>query len=293
MIRLADENMLPRLRRMWQTCFDESKEYTEFVFSNLLHSSQMLVHTGEDGRPAAMLNWKLLRFTTPRATVTGAYIFGVATLPEYRRRGLSRTLMSKLHTILQERGVSLACLIPAEVSLFNLYRGQGFETVFFYRRLNVAANDIPKSSGGVLSVAKLEEMEKTRNAFFAGSSLFGAWDKRHLRYTGLECRFYSGEALRFSGRGGTGYAVCYPKKDGGILVKELCAAHNDLPALLAALHTRFGAAAYDLRLPADFPPYPGDSTVETLPLAMVKWYDNNKRPAGEIGGAPWFAFGLD
>lgn len=295
MITIANESMLPRLRRIWQTCFEDDAKGTDFVFSKLLNPAQMLVDTDDNGRPTAMINWKLLRFTTPRGAMAGAYVYGVATLPEYRGQGISGRLMSALHPILEKEGAGLSCLVPASASLFDFYEKQGFETYFSYKRLSVAWNAIkPSRAEGVLSKTDPSRLEELRGTVFSGSALFGAWDGAYLRFTGEECAFYGGEVLRFSTGGREGYAFCYPRED-GLLVKEAVVDRDDVSTLLAALHSRYRAKSYQLRFPADFPVVgleAGHS--EILPFGMVKWYDMGKRQAvGSMGGAPWFAFGLD
>lgn len=291
MVGRANEDMLPRLKRMWQACFDDTREGMEFVFSNLLTPSQMLVRTLEDGRPVSMISWKLLPFTTPRASFLGAYVFGVATLPEHRGKGISRTMMSGLHSILQQEGANLACLVPAQPSLFPFYEEQGYQTAFSYRLLSVDAGQLPPSDGnGVLSRWELGQAAELRNQFFSSCSLFGAWDKAYLRFLDKECGFYGGEVLRFSTAGRGGYLVCYPHGAGRILVKEAAVMEQDIPVLLTALHQRYAAKGYDLRLPVR----KGEGE-EPLPFAMVKWYDKEKEglAKGGLGGSSWFAFGLD
>lgn len=293
MIDRADADMLPRLRQIWQTCFDDTPQGTDLVFSHLLHPRQMLVCTTPERQPVAMLNWKLLPFTTTQSTLTGAYIFGVATLPEFRGQGISRRMMSHLHQLLRQEGAVLSCLVPASLSLFDFYGGQGFEPFFSYRLTEVRAEEIEASSqGGTLRRSSLEELEPLRNAAFSQSGLFGAWDKGYLEFVERENSFYGGETLAFSREGREGYAVCQLRETDTLLVREAVVDREDVGSLLAALRQRFGAGRYQLRLPLDFP---GECKGRQTPFAMIKWYEErHKQPiSGGPGGAPWFAFGLD
>jgi len=298
MIRRPDADMLPRLKQIWQQCFGDDARGTDFVFANLLGPMQMLVEVDEGGQPVAMLNWKLLQFQTPEPTapqglrtLAGAYIFGIATLPEHRGKGISTALLGSAHELLAKEGAALACLIPAQGSLFDFYAARGFGTRFFYNRLRLDRTQIPQPRmPGVLSVASLSDFATLRAAAFAGRSLFGAWDEGYLRYVMRECRFYGGEVLRFSCAGSVGYAVCYPRPDGTLLVKEAALQPRSLSAFLAALDTRYHAKNYHIRLPTDFPT---DTKLEITPLGMIKWYDKDCEQAQAQGGAPWFAFGLD
>ncbi|MGI6403808.1 MAG: GNAT family N-acetyltransferase [Oscillospiraceae bacterium] len=293
MIGRANETMLPCLKHIWQTCFDDTPQGTDFVFSHLLHPQQMLVYTPQPNQPVAMINWKLLPFTTPTSTLMGAYIFGVATLPQYRGKGISRQMMSHLHQVLQQEGAALSCLVPASASLFSFYSAQDFEPFFFYRLAEVAAEEIKAASHkATLTPTSLERLEPVRNQAFAGRRLFGAWDTGYLQFAQQENAFYGGETLEFSCQGRTGYAVCQIREKDTLLVRELVVDPQDVDTLLAALHQRFGAKGYQLRLPVDFP---GQPSGKDTPFAMIKWYDqsHSQSTSGEPGGAPWFAFGLD
>ena len=290
MIKKADAHMLPHLKMIWQVCFGDDPKGVDFVFDNLLNPAQMLVQTDENDRPVAMLNWKLLRFTSPGQSFSGAYIYGVGTLPEQRGKGISTALMEKAHELLQRQAVQLSCIVPAEKSLFDFYAARGFETWFYHKTVRISREDIPKPSRqGVLSAAALEDLHKQRSQAFGSRALFGDWDAGYLRYTGRECRFYGGEILRFSTEGSQGYLACYPRAD-GILVKEAAVAAGEIGTLLAALDARYRAKHYELRLPVDFE-LKEEWAAEILPFAMVKWYD--KKNAPDMGCAPWFAFGLD
>ena len=294
MITHPDENILPHLKRIWQTCFLDSEKYTSFVFEKLMSARQMLVKLDDDARPVSMLSWKPLRFMAPGLDFIGAYIFGVATLPEYRGKGISTALMDDLHRILIEEGAALSCLVPASPSLFEFYVHRGFETHFYYKKIAIEGSAVPEAVGGELTPARFADLEDLRTAAFGESSLFGCWDSAYLDYLDEECRrCFGGEVLRFSGSGRDGCVVCYPRPEGAVLVKEAAVHREDIGALLSALHRRYSARRYIIRLPEDHPPE--DLSGEILPFAMVKWYDKEKKAlaVSSLGSAPWFAFGLD
>ena len=296
MIQTATADMLPGLKQLWQTCFDDTAAGTDFVFSNLLHPERILVQA-DAGQPIAMLCWHPLTFTTPSAAFNGAYIFGVGTAPEHRGNGISTALLEKAEDALRGQGVRLSCLVPASESLFDFYAGRGYATQFNYRLLNVSAERIPATDWvGELTPDTVERFAESRDlSAFGGSSLYGSWDEDYMHYTVAECRFWGGELLRFTTFEGDngGYAACYPDGKGGILVKEaFLLSEDDIDDLLATLHTYFGAKHYQLRLPTDFM-LDDKWQAQTLPFAMTKWYYEEDAAAVATGSAPWFAFGLD
>ena len=294
MADIAKPWMLPQLKNIWRVCFGDTAQGTDFVFEHTLSLNRMLVSFDNAGQPVAMLNWKPLEFTTPGARIPGGYIYGIATLPEHRGRGLSSGLIRQADEVLRGQAAKLSCLIPADKPLFGFYAARGFETRFYYKLVRVESDHIPPAAdGGVLTTARLEDFECERAAAFGGRTLFGAWGGEYLGYITRECRFYGGEVLLFSGRGKKGYAVCYRLKGGEVLVKETTLTGQYIPLLLALLDRRYRAGSYQLRLPADFelPRIHGGWGVEILPFGMVKWYDSEV--SGAAGGSPWFAHGLD
>ena len=55
------------------------------------------------------------------------YIYGVATAPEFRRRGLAGKLMREAMRLIGEQGDEAAFLIPSEEWLHGFYAKYGFE----------------------------------------------------------------------------------------------------------------------------------------------------------------------
>ena len=292
MIVQATPDMLPALIKIWVVAFGDPPAHIEFIFDNLLSPADILVKVDDRGSPAATLVTKEVRFISGGQSFAGAYVMGVATLPKHRGKGYASALVQEADVRLKAAGRELACLLPANMGLFDFYAARGYHTKFYYKLLEVTGEGIPTDGkGGVLSPALLEDLAALRAKAFAGSALFGEWDADFLRYHGKECRFFGGEVLRFSHGGGQGYLVCYPKNPSTILVKEAVLPGGEVEPLLTALHARYRAKNYQIRLPSDLS-IPEKWGARTLPFGMVKWYDETL-PQKIAGGAPWFALGLD
>lgn len=120
MIRFSNNADFPVMREIWDACFPEDKAFADIFFSKIY--SKALVYE-QDGMVTSMLH--LLPYTrSDGADVT--YIYGVGTLPEYRRRGHSAALINEtLNTF------DVCILIPGEPWLFGFYEKFGFKTVFY------------------------------------------------------------------------------------------------------------------------------------------------------------------
>ena len=96
----------------------------QFIDSFLIryYSRSRMLTAEYEGRTAAMLN--LLPFESQLGRTT--YIYGVATAPEFRRRGLAGKLMGEAMRLIADRGDDAALLIPSEEWLRGFYAPYGF-----------------------------------------------------------------------------------------------------------------------------------------------------------------------
>ena len=92
---------------MWTAAFGDDEQFIDSFLIRYYSRSRMLTAEYE-GRTAAMLN--LLPFESQLGRTT--YIYGVATAPEFRRRGLAAQLMGEAMRLIADRGDDAALLIP-------------------------------------------------------------------------------------------------------------------------------------------------------------------------------------
>ena len=69
--------------------------------------------------------------------LSGAYIYGVATLPEHRGNSYSRALLNKAIAYSAEMGFDYIVVKPADESLFEFYRRAGFDTTLYSNRYSI------------------------------------------------------------------------------------------------------------------------------------------------------------
>lgn len=111
-------------KELWHTCFGDEEQFIDsFLFR--YYSRRRMLSIERDGRMAAMLH--LLPFESELGRTT--YIYGVATAPEYRGRGLATELMREAMRLAGERGDDALFLIPTpgEEWLRDFYGGFGLE----------------------------------------------------------------------------------------------------------------------------------------------------------------------
>ena len=111
-------------KRLWMTCFDDDEEFVDAFLIRHYDAGLMLAAT-EEGALRAMLH--LLPFTCE--TGRTVYIYGVATDPAFRERGLASRLLREALRRIDAAGIGTALLIPAAGSprLRDFYARFGFE----------------------------------------------------------------------------------------------------------------------------------------------------------------------
>lgn len=129
MIKFANEDTKPLVRQMWKACFGDTDEFLDILFKYKYKNENTLIYFEGD---TAVASLQMLPYTITfyGKTIPFAYMAGLCTLPPYRNKGYMPLLINKSHQILNERGISLAILIPAEDWLYKYYEKFGYTQVF-------------------------------------------------------------------------------------------------------------------------------------------------------------------
>lgn len=114
--------MQPQLRKLWKLVFGDSEEFLTGFFSTA-YSPDRCRCIREEGQIVAALYWLDCGFDGEKL----AYIYAVATHPDFRGGGLCRRLMEDTHAVLAERGYAGAFLMPAEPGLRQMYGKMGYQ----------------------------------------------------------------------------------------------------------------------------------------------------------------------
>ena len=138
MVSLARDGDRADLEKIWLACFGGPPEYLDFYYSRRFRPEETLVWR-QNGRPVSMLTM----MDVTMAGHPGSYIYAVATLPEFRGRGLMRKLDEAACALLKSRGKKFMVLVPAELPLFAMYGRLGYHAAFFLWEKEVAAAAAP------------------------------------------------------------------------------------------------------------------------------------------------------
>lgn len=128
-IQFAAKETAPLVRRMWKQTFDDTDEFLDLFFDCKYKDSNTLIYI-TDNVAAASLQMLPYEINFYGEKIPFAYLAGLCTLPEYRKRGYMAKLIRKAHQVLTERNIPLSILVPAEEWLFGFYEKYGYEKVF-------------------------------------------------------------------------------------------------------------------------------------------------------------------
>ncbi len=110
----------PQLRALWRLSFGDSEEFIAGFFASG-YCPRRCRCAAENGNVAAALYWFDAEFRGQKF----AYLYAVATHPDFRNRGLCRALMADAAACLTGRGYDGALLMPHDVRSAENVRPHG------------------------------------------------------------------------------------------------------------------------------------------------------------------------
>jgi len=110
-----------KLKLLWAKAFGDSPEAIGLFFDTA-YSRQRCRYLEENREVAAALYWLDAEYAGQKF----AYLYGVATDPDHRGKGLCRKLMENTHNDLKKQGYAGAVLMPAEPGLRQMYAKMGY-----------------------------------------------------------------------------------------------------------------------------------------------------------------------
>lgn len=119
MIDRAGKSDIEQLKSIWNQVFKDEKELIEKFFISAFEKSIVYVwrHEGEIASVLYMIPTK----------DEGMYLYALATLPDYRKRGIMSSLIKYSLSQADRMGVKYVFLIPAEKKLYGYYEKLGFK----------------------------------------------------------------------------------------------------------------------------------------------------------------------
>lgn len=208
--RKGDE---PELKNIWRICFGDSDEYINVFFEKIYIPGSAAVAETEEGHICSAMY-------TLEAGVSGGekcgYLYALGTLPEYRGRGIGEAVTRKAAELGFDRGFDLCVTCPASKTLFDYYRGMGFEdfsriSVLEWNGDAIAENNAP----GIMSISldnyMLFREKMLRDDYVKFGRDYMEFLQSSLEYAGGGFFLIEGDCI----------TVAEPDGDTGVRVREL------------------------------------------------------------------------
>lgn len=140
----ASDKIKRDMMELWKSTFHDSSRYIKLVFDTYFKpENAFTVYDGEK-LIAALLGVEY-DFQSPQdngqmGKFRGLYLCGLATRPDYRKRGIMGELMNRVEISAKERDFLMTFLIPADSHLREYYQKKGYVNAS-YRRCEMMKNE--------------------------------------------------------------------------------------------------------------------------------------------------------
>lgn len=120
-------------KALWAAAFGDDGWIDSFFRTAFREENTLAIF--REGQLAAGLSWMQTSCQGRKL----AYLYAVATAPEYRHQGLCRELMAKTQEVLTSRGYDGSVLVPADDGLRQMYAAMGYRNFGGVQNLTLTA----------------------------------------------------------------------------------------------------------------------------------------------------------
>lgn len=173
--------MNDQLERLWGVCFSDPPEAIQDFFSTA-YSPERCRYLERNGQVVSALYWLDGEYQEQKV----AYLYAVATAPDFRGMGLCRKLIAKTHQDLARAGYASALLSPAGEGLRRMYAGMGYRDCCFRREFSCRAG-----KSVALQEVSVTEYAALRRQMLPPEGL--VQEGPTLSFLSTYARFYAGE----------------------------------------------------------------------------------------------------
>lgn len=169
MIRYLKNNEKNSVRLLYENCFNDSQEYTDYYFEKRLPDNGVVVNETEDNQLVSSMH------LVPKNAMVGSlktniiYIYGVGTFIQHRNKGYMKEMFYQVLNDMFTEMEAFTYLIPSNENNAEIYRKMGFEYVMDKCEIRPAENR--KKATHSLILRKAENSDLVRIAIFARVSM--------------------------------------------------------------------------------------------------------------------------
>ncbi|NLF34938.1 MAG: GNAT family N-acetyltransferase [Clostridiales bacterium] len=257
-------------KALWTRCFEDGADLLDYFYDHCCESGDVVtVGAGDRTRAMAVLLSVPLRLPDGR-TVEAGYFYAFCTRPEDRGRGLGALVLDKAHETLKARGCACITTVPANEYSRRYFARHGFSDFFRVRQCGIDTSALPPARpGDAAEPVGPAAYASLREACLAGT-LYSVYSDALLGFQHWLAETSGGGLYRILLDGAAGCAAVGCEGEGRAAVRELLLPDGAALRGLSALAKRLPARRWQVRTPAFQPGLPG---ADTIPFAMIQWYD--------------------
>lgn len=230
--------LIPGLRQLWKIAFGDDDAFLDNFFSLAFAPDRCRCIIAGD-TVAAALYW----FDVSCQGRKMAYLYAVATHPDYRNQGLCRQLMTATHEVLTQQDYAGVVLVPQNQGVIRMYANMGYTTCTTVQEFQASAQD----PAVLLHQVDQEEYACHRRALLPADGV--VQEGANLNFLASYASFYTGD----------NFVAAIVKEGDNLLCPEILGDPKLAPGILTALECREGTFRC-----------PGEETPFAMFLPLVK-----------------------
>jgi GNAT superfamily N-acetyltransferase len=265
------------LAALWQVAFGDDRGFIDSFFETFVTHENACMVAEADGRVVSAMyiipGYTLYPYR--KNTLTGAYTYALATLPEYRGQGIGKAVYQAAN----QRALAqadVACVLPAEEGLYPFYQdAAGAAPLSYVKQARFTREELKDVASGMAARIPALKYAGMREMLLGGMphvtfpmALFELMEENGADFFVLE--------------GG----IAATERDGDVCrVTELLDPNTDGMKSIASIAKWCAAKEYIVRTPVFFD---GPGQVRPLMLAAM-----NTKPDYPMPNDLWWGFGLE
>ena len=281
-LRPSRPDDVPQMKKIWKLSFRDEDSFIS-VFFDFFHKEGAAAVMEVDGIVVSsmfVINGITLAFPG-HAPMSCSYLYGLATLPYYRRQGCGAKVTAKAAAMAYNSGIDFACLLPASESLYRWYSEQlGTKTVFQVRETLLTE---PLDSDGTIKTISSTDYNKLREDLLFGFP-HAVFSDELIEFQDKVSGFYGGGLFEITTPYGRGCAAAEKLDSKELFIKELIFPCGHDRAAASIVMKNLGCTSCVFRTPL----FIGDGKIRDF---SVLFPTPGGREIHSIPGAYWgFAF---
>lgn len=184
-ISIADSNCKQKLYELWKLAFEENDLFTSLFFENAYQSENCIVAEENNILVSALHMLPSQIVIGSNRTEKAQYIYGAATLKEFRGQGIMKMLLEYADEYGRKHGEKYSILMPANDNLFEFYKKCGYTKFYKIKEIILKRDELNKFCATKYSIRynfTIDNIDKLRFNNIIDNCGSVLWNKNHLKY---------------------------------------------------------------------------------------------------------------